>query len=56
MCLHPFRDEVDGSLRLDRGSGDIVDVKPVELERPFRDASGHILITDDFTKGCHGHN
>ena len=51
MRLRPFRDKVDGHLRLDHCSGDVADVEFVEIEGPFCDALERILIAHDLTKG-----
>jgi hypothetical protein len=54
--LSPFYDKVIKGLGLDRSSENVADVEPVELEGPFRDASGRIPVTDDLAKGCRGHH
>lgn len=56
LCLHPFHEEVGEGLGLDRSSGDVANIEPVELEGPLRDAPGRIPIPDDLVEGHNGHH
>jgi hypothetical protein len=56
MCLRPFCDKVGEGLRLDFGSSDVYDVKPVEIKGPLSIAFQRILILDDLAKGRREHH
>lgn len=55
MGFRPFYDKVSQDLRLDHSSGDVANVKFVELEGPLSDASEHVMIADDFVERSRGH-
>ena len=46
----PFGDEVDESLRLNSGAGDIPDIMAHELESPFGNSSCGVVVMDDVSQ------
>lgn len=54
MNFCPFRDKVGQGLRLYGSPRDVANVESVELNGPIQDASAHIAVADDLTKGCRG--
>ena len=47
LDFRPFGDEVDKSLRLNSGAGDIPDFMAHELENPLGDLTGGVAVMDD---------
>ena len=47
LDFHPFGDEVDESLRLNRGTGDIPNVMAHEHKSPFGDSFCGVMVADD---------
>ena len=56
LDFRPFGDEVDKSLRLNSGAGDIPDVVAHGLESPVGELVGGVVVMDDLPEWVQGND